>query len=402
MSDDVPSVLVIDDGELGRLEQVLAELGADHVRLVGDAIPSEVTAPRHLLISSGRRAMIMPRVVASSDEAPAPVWVCIYDTDFPPLRERLRELGVHFLIHGQVEADSVRLFLLQLLHQGEEKRQRRRIPIDCDVELEVCSDQRTVRLVEISGDTCRFTTDRDIPGGEAVTLRLPTSLTGGESHDLTAHRIRAWEHQPAGNSHDLSIVVRFDDLTPRARTQLDALVVGGQAGTRVTPLADEPAASDGGAASPCDAGATEGLVEPAVVRWNPDEDEDRRGFPRHPYERRVEALRWSEGEGPRVALAKDLSLSGIRVVASSRMKLGVRVALALYGGPREEPIVVDAEVVRVSGAESSLRFLEYDEVVRAQIEKLVCARPIFESLQAESPENLLVMRVLPGEDRAGR
>ena len=74
----------------------------------------------------------------------------------------------------------------------------------------------------------------------------------------------------------------------------------------------------------------------------------------------------------------------------------------MYGGAREEPTVVDAEVVRVSGAESSLRFLEYDDVVRAQIEKLAGARPIFESLQAESPESLLVGRVLPGDDHAGR
>ncbi|HEY5656719.1 MAG TPA: PilZ domain-containing protein [Myxococcota bacterium] len=395
---NAPSVLVLDDGELERLQQVLERLGSDFVRLTAEGIPKEVEAPRDLLITSGRRAMSMPRVVTRAQIAPKPFWVCIYDQDFRPLRERLRSLGVHFLIRGEVDAASVRLFLLQLLHRGAERRRCRRIPLHCEMELEIGADRRKVRLVEISGETCRFITDRDIPGGARVTLRLPTSLTGGESYDLKGRRIRAAAcESPVGESA-LAIVVGFRDLEPDARAQIEALLAGSQKGTQVTPLADEPEpeiAEEAAAPEP-----TLAPPQSAPEPWDPARDGERRGHARCVYDRRVEALRWSTDEGPRVALGKDLSLSGVRVVTSSRPHVGARVTLALYGGPREEPIVVEAEVVRVSGAESSLRFITLGRNERAQLEKMAGQRPNFESLQAEHEEGLVVARMLPGESVA--
>jgi hypothetical protein len=390
----VPSVLVLDDGELERLQQVLEQLGADFVRVTGDDIPTKVPSPRDLLITSGRRAMSMPRVVSDDATVPEPFWVCIYDQDFRPLRERLRSLGVHFLIRGEVDASSVQLFLLQLLHRGAERRRCRRIPLQCEMELEVGSDRRKVQLVEISGETCRFVTDHDIPGGVRVTLRLPPSLTGGEPYDLAARRIRASACESAAGEPALSVVVGFRDLGLEVKTQLEALLAGSQTGTQVTPLAEEPTPEPAPAGrEPSSAAAPESLPEP----WDPERDGERRSHERRAYDRRVEALRWSTDEGPRVALGKDLSRSGVRVVTSSRPKLGARVTLALYGGPREEPVVVEAEVVRVSGAESSLRFLTPNRERGRQLERLAGERPDFESLQADPEEGLVVGRLLPGD-----
>lgn len=387
---NAPSVLVLDDGELERLRQVLVHLGADYERFIGDDIPSEVMSPRDLLITSGRRAMAMPRVVCASGAAPKPFWVCIYDQDFRPLRERLRSLGVHFLIRGEVDASSVQLFLLQLLHRGAERRRCRRIPLHCEMELELGSDRRKVRLVEISGETCRFVTDRDIPGGARVTLRLPPSLTGGESCDLAARRIRATACESASGEPALSVVVGFRDLGAEASAQIAALLAGSQKGTQVTPLAQEPPPED--RQSPSDAAPE----QPSPESWDPARDGERRSHERRVYDRRVEALRWSSDDGPRVALGKDLSRSGVRVVTSSRPQVGAHVTLALYGGPREEPVVVEAEVVRVSGAESSLRFLNLGRDQHRQLEKLAGERPVFESLQADPEEGLVVGRLLPG------
>ena len=392
---DAPSVLVLDDGELERLQQVLEQLGADFVRLSGEGIPPEVESPRDLLITSGRRAMSMPRVVSGAGTAPNPFWVCIYDQDFRPLRERLRSLGVHFLIRGEVDASSVQLFLLQLLHRGAERRRCRRIPLHCEMELEIGSDQRKVQLVEISGETCRFVTDRDIPGGASVILRLPPSLTDGESYDLTGRRIRAAACESSDGEPALAIVVGFRNLEAEVKAQLEALLAGSQKGTQVTPLADEPmseAAPEEQEPSP-DVASEQALPE----TWDPARDGERRRHQRRVYDRRVEALRWSTDEGPRVALGKDLSRSGVRVVTSSRPRVGAHVTLALYGGPREEPVVVEAEVVRVDGAESSLHFLNLGKNEHRQLEKLAGERPDFESLQADPEEGLVVARLLPGE-----
>lgn len=390
-----PSVLILDDGELDRLQHVLERLGADFERLSGDAIPEEILPPRDLLITSGRRAMTMPRLGPVAQGGTEPFWVCIYDVDFRPLRERLRALGVHFLIHGEVDAESVRLFLTQLLHRGAERRCCRRIPLRCEIELEVGSDRRKVDLVEISEETCRFVTDRDIPGGAAVRLRLPTSLTAGEPCELVARRIRAAACQSAAGEGALGIVVGFQDLEPEARLQLQKMLAGGQIGTRVTPLASEPKKTD--AVAPCPAESPADPESPAPAPWDPTRDGERRRHPRHAYGRRVEALRWSSDEGPRVALGKDLSLSGVRIITSSRPSAGARVTLALYGGPREEPIVLEAEVVRVNGAESSLRFVGIPADEKRQLEKLLGDQPQVESLQEEPRERLVVARLLPGE-----
>jgi len=398
--DAAPSVLILDDGELDRLQGVLEKLGADFERLTGDDIPNEVMPPRDLLITSGRRAMTMPHVVDPPDGNAAPFWVCIYDIDFGPLRDRLRALGVHFLIHGEVDADAVRLFLLQLLHRGAERRRCRRIPLRCEVELEVGRDCRSVELAEISGETCRFVTDRDIPGGANVTVRLPTSLTGGAQYDFEARRIRASACTLPSGEVALSIVVRFVGLEPDACAQLDRLLAGGQSGTRVTPLAEEPLMAFG--EEELEAAAPHTTEDPPPDPWDLERDGERRSHPRQVYDRRVEALRWGDDEGPRIALGKDLSLSGVRIVTSSVPQVGARVTLALYGGPREEPVVVDAEVVRVRGAESSLRFLGLDAGARRQLENLAGERPALESLQVETGEPLVVARVLPSAVAAER
>jgi PilZ domain len=388
-----PSVLILDDGELDRLQLVLERIGADFERLTGDAVPEALDAPRDLLITSGRRAMRMPQLHGPAPGNADPFWICIYDVDFRPLRERLRALGVHFLIHGDVDAESVRLFLLQLLHRGEERRRCRRIPMHCEIELEVGIDRRKVELVEISGETCRFVTDRDIPGGAPATLRLPTTLTAGEPCELRARRIRAAPFEVDGGASALAIVVGFSDLAPQAREPLRKLLAGAQSGTQVTPLAEEP-----GAAVP--SAASSGPAPQSDVAWDPERDVERRSHPRHAYDRRVEALHWSCDAGPRVALGKDLSLSGVRVVTSSRPAVGAHVTLALYGAPREEPVVVEAEVVRVNGAESSLCFREVGARERRQLEKLQGGPLQVESLQAESAEPVVIAHMLGAEEPA--
>jgi hypothetical protein len=236
-------------------------------------------------------------------------------------------------------------------------------------------------------------TDRDIPGGVRVTLRLPPSLTGGESYDLAARRIRAAACESAAGEPALAVVVGFRDLELEVKEQLGALLAGSQKGTQVTPLAEEPPPEQ----TP---EQRESSPDDAPEPWDPERDGERRSHERRTYDRRVEALRWSSDEGPRVALGKDLSRSGVRVVTSSRPQVGAHVTLALYGGPREEPVVIEAEVVRVSGAESSLRFLSSNREQHRQLEKLAGERPDFESLQTDPEEGLVVGRLLPGESLA--
>ena len=107
---------------------------------------------------------------------------------------------------------------------------------------------------------------------------------------------------------------------------------------------------------------------------------ERRGSPRHGYERRVEAIRWQGEAEPLVWLGKDLSQTGLCITARPAPPLRSIVRLALYGRTREEPLLVRAEVVRREGDEVGLRFVDlaYDQL-RA-LARMLAAAPAVEDL----------------------
>ncbi len=109
-----------------------------------------------------------------------PIWLCIYDQDFLPLRERLRDLGVHYLVSGDLAPHAFELFLRQLLNRGQDRRQVRRIPVHCDVQLVTARERRPARIVELSRESCVFTTRGELAAGERVTLRF-----SGEAMNFT-------------------------------------------------------------------------------------------------------------------------------------------------------------------------------------------------------------------------
>ena len=124
--------------------------------------------PSDLIISSGPRAMRMPALAGSGE----PLWLCVYDQDFLPLRERLRDLGVHYLVSGDLAPHAFELFLRQLLNRGEDRRQVRRIPLHCDVQLVTRRQRCAARMLELSRESCVFVTSGQLAAGERVTLRF--------------------------------------------------------------------------------------------------------------------------------------------------------------------------------------------------------------------------------------
>jgi hypothetical protein len=107
---------------------------------------------------------------------------------------------------------------------------------------------------------------------------------------------------------------------------------------------------------------------------------ERRSSTRWPYTRCVDAIRWQGEQGPETAIARDLSLGGVRITTSSQPRLGSVVTLALYGGSREEPVVVQARVVRVAGEEAGMRFEGLDADRRRDLARLLDGAPRVERL----------------------
>src|SRR4030095_4645426 len=101
---DNPSVLIVDDGELGDVRRLLDELGVAYRHLRGGAVPTPLAAPQALLVSTARRAA-------------------------------LRRQGYDFLVRPPVHRESLRLLLLRTLYTGEERRRDARVSVGSEVSL---------------------------------------------------------------------------------------------------------------------------------------------------------------------------------------------------------------------------------------------------------------------------
>ena len=202
------SVLVLDDGELENVYQMLRQLGTDVVRLKGADIGRTVPAPRDLLISAGRRTLQeMPELVRSEDAPNLPIWVCVHNQDFLPLRERLCEMGVHYLLQNALDEQSRRRFLIQLLRKGAEQRDGLRLHLGGDIRYRTDTATQPGRLVELSLAGCRILTQESFDPG---TLRSPEDLGRVLKDMLSSPNLcsRAWTWE----QYDWS--VRTNTLTP--------------------------------------------------------------------------------------------------------------------------------------------------------------------------------------------
>src|SRR4030095_12227843 len=144
----------------------------------------------------------MPPLIGAAQ----PLWVCIYDQDFLPLRERLRDLGVHYLVSGDLAPHAFELFVRQLLNRGQERRAVRRIPLHCDIQLAVQvsrsvpkasgvhqagRERSGARMLELSRGGCVISARRALASGDRVSLRLPSEHVGGGDLEITGRVVRA-------------------------------------------------------------------------------------------------------------------------------------------------------------------------------------------------------------------
>ena len=370
---DVPAVLIVDDGELDDIETILIELGAVGERCSdgsGEALPR----PRLLLVTSGPRAMEMPPLEGDGE----PIWVCVYGPDFLPLREHLKDAGVHYLVSGELPRRGLALFLSQLLHRGNDTRGVRRIPLSCELDLEVGFEKRRARLIELSRESCVLSTAEEIPQGPRLQVRLPAELTGDQDLILDAKWVRSERDERPGEIPEVHSVVRFPSLEADDMARIHDLLTGHAPGAQVTPLVAEPdtISEDTNADWLAD-----DMPESPSSGWGPEQGE-RRQEPRVPYPRQVDALRWPGETGLRTGLGHDLSRTGVRIIAAVPPPLGTTLTLALYGSKREEPVLVEAEVVRAGEGDVGLRFLRLDPGQRRGIDRLIAAAPQVEDLES--------------------
>jgi hypothetical protein len=373
-----PSVLVLDEeDELARIETLVTRLGVDCVRWSGG--PDDPPQPRELLVTTGARALKMDAPEEQESETDGPVWLCVNNEDFFPLRDRLRERGVHYLVQMTTDDEALHLLLQQILYRGTNRRSANRLPMDCPVEVKISGAKKAAaKLLELSSEGCRFECGRALEEGTRLSLKIPNSL-GGIELEIFGKVIRS-ESQRGGKD---VVVMQMGDLESEVRTQLEAIIRGDRIGTRVTPLAAVPEREP------------DAYIDGTGI---PDWDEfareaDRRRHPRRPYRHLVETAPGRDAAESYSAMGVELSAEGMRIVGLPNIAVGSEVRVALHSNVGAEPIALEATVLRDDGDSVALQFRSVTAEVHAQIEALMDERPSVEDLQADQLGQIVMSEV---------
>jgi hypothetical protein len=360
------SALLVGDAELDRVEILLRRFGVDFERVRAPRPTLQFPTPRRLLVVSGPCVPRLPALLPGEPGEEPPLRICIHSQDFLPLRERLRELGFHYLVQTALDETSLRMFFEQVLYTGARQRSSVRLPLGGSIEYRAPSSSGTAKLVDVSADGCRIAGARKLRLDEPATVLLPATLGGGAPLVLHGHVMRWTPAAGEGRQAESSAVIRFGALDAAAREQIERLVQGKQPGTKVTPLA--PTAAAPAVTAPSAPAARSG--------------KDRRREERHAYRGRVEVLELPGGADG--ALGRDLSLAGVRITSGHRLRVDAKLTLALYGGRGGDPVVVEAEVVRVDGVEAALAFGRLTGAQQERIAALIAQEPPLASLEVSA------------------
>ncbi len=376
---DAPSVLILgDEKELARIQTLVTRLGVDCARWTGgsDADPPR---PRHLLVTTGAHALELPAPADPAPQADGPVWLCVHGEDFFPLRDRLRERGVHYLVQRKTGDEALRLLLQQILYRGRDRRGAKRLPMDCPVDVRIGDAERNrATLLELSRDGCRFACGRALDAGTRVTVAIPKSL-GGIGFEIPGEVLRSESRR---DGMDV-VVMQVEPVEAEVRAQLEAIIRGDRIGTRVTPLAAIPEREP------------EAYVDGTGI---PDWEEiarqgDRRRHPRRPFPRLVETARGRDAVESYSAMGVELSIEGMRIVGLPEIAVGSEVRVALHSNAGAAPIALDATVLRDDGDSVALRFRSVTPELREQIETLMGEEPSVEDLQAAHVQQIVMSEI---------
>jgi hypothetical protein len=343
----IPSVAMIDDGELDDVVGLLHDLGLEPARQRGGAADSPLPRCRDLLIATARRALRATPAPEVPREA-SPVRIAVVENDSPTLRAQLRERGFDFLVRRPVHPTALRLLLLRALYRGPERRREERLPIGLSVRYQEGSRRRSAVLADLSPGGCRLLSRHGVPPGAALRVELPTPSGDEVPLVLCGRTLRERPGLEGAGAGEIAIGVVWDPLPPADRARLDALLA------HRTPSLD---ATSGRAAK---------------------QTGNRRRHPRRSFPRKVVAL-MEEASG--VLMGRDLSMGGIRVEPQPGLEPGDRLRLAVYTAARQEPFLVEATVVRDDGELGlALAFDALAPDVATRLEALVAALPDIESL----------------------
>ena len=109
------AVLILDDGELEDVAQILSQENIPFARLRGAQIPSEIAPPLNLLVTTPRHAKAVRRGSPRDAESGRPLRVIVTAEDSGAMRRMLRRMGFDFLVRRPTHPETWRLLVQRAL-----------------------------------------------------------------------------------------------------------------------------------------------------------------------------------------------------------------------------------------------------------------------------------------------
>lgn len=412
------ALLLLDDGELDSLADLLDRSSTPYQRLRGGEIPDELEPPTQLLVATPRHAGKVGATSSPESADCTPVRIIVAAEDSISMRAMMRERGFHYLVRLPAHPEVWRLLIQRSLYQGSERRAEIRLPVGSKIDLhdsatasDLAPASRRALLVDLSNRGCHLVTSTRLALDASVSFQLADGTGTSEAGTISGRVVRttpvASGEQSAAERH--SCAVLFDiDLPESARRRVAEMINARMTGPET--LVPHPAltASLPTIPSPEFPGlALNDETDPpvstdlevdfcvAAMKSDSETSANRRGQPRGAYMGEVAVMHPKQTH---VLIGRDLSAEGMRVEALPGLEIGDRMRIALYGACDAEPMLVAAEVARDDGAHGlALRFVGVSRETSRALEKLVAGLPPIESLEGDESDGVgtVLSEILP-------
>lgn len=366
-----PMCLILNDGDLDDVCALLRSLGLAFFERRGRPEPVDEARAWDLVVSNPKRLLEFD----AHASAATPVRIAILNEESRTLRAMLHRAGVDLIVRRPVHPSALRLLILHSLYRGPEKRRSLRVSVGARTRFRTGLRRHDGVLADLSVTGCRLLAARKLEQGRDLTIQLPADVTRGRPLSVKGRVVRTSSSELPGMN---TVAVSFGRQPARIAERLRAAVAAHSTGPAVlngaettSPPTPRTAASDAGEAS-----SPPQAAEPARPC-------DRRASPRHAYAEHVIAL---GVEAARVLLGRDISLGGMRVDAHPDVSVGDQLRIGLHLRAREQPLVVQARVVRDDAEDGLvLRFLDLSEAAEEYLRRMVHFLPIM-AIRSEAGE----------------
>ncbi len=367
---DRPNIAVIDDGgELDDVRGLLDEIGLEYTSWTKESVPPAAQVGRLMVVTASLAVTL--RYQRPTEGGESPTWVAVSSNDSRTQRTLLLQAGFDYLVRRPVHPTALRLLLQRALFRGDDQRRGRRVAVGYGVTLRTGLIPRRAILVDLSATGARVLACKGLERGTRVTMRIPGAIDDGAPFTLLCRVVRTRRGDAEGGVRgEVSLALRFLRVDAAQRDRLRRLLSTLAAGPASMP--DKP--------------APEAAAESVPARE-----------PRAVYEREVVIF----GSGGCALMGRDLSPGGMCVEQHPALSVGEKVRLAIPGVPPEEPVIVNARVVRDDGARGlGLIFESVEGGEEDRLERIVARHPVIESLASDaSGKGIVVSNILPSLQR---